>query len=212
MLPGFLLGLSTGATCLAYCSPVLVPYLLGEGKPIRQTALKLGEFLLGRLLGYLIFAGLASLAGRSLSMLTNQRELCMGLIYISLATLLAGYGLANYSVPCAGWSLRDRISRLAGRHSTLLPLLLGLFTGLNLCPPFLLAFAAATEIPTFEYSLVFFFAFFLGTSVYFLPLPFLSAFKSFSPLKSIGKLAAIVVSVYYLYSGILMILGGIAKP
>ena len=203
MLQGFLLGLSTGATCLAYCSPVLVPYLLGEGKSIRQTILTVSQFMLGRLFGYLLFAILAWLIGRYVSTLTNQSELFLGIIYILLASLLLRYGLTTPSASCAGRSLRSRIN---------LPLLMGLLTGLNLCPPFLLAFAAATETPTIEHSLLFFFAFFLGTSLYFLPLPFLGTLKNYSQLKNIGKLAAALMSVFYAYTGILMILGGIAKP
>jgi len=211
MLQGFLLGLSTGATCLAYCSPVLVPYLLGEGKSIHQTTLTLSQFMLGRLFGYLLFAVFAWLSGRYLTTLTDQSELFLGIIYILLAAILLWYALTTPSAPCALRSLHARINRLTLRHSKLLPLLMGLLTGLNLCPPFLLAFAAATETPTLEYSLLFFLTFFLGTSLYFLPLPFLGTFKRYPQLKNIGKLAAALMSVFYVYTGILMIIGGFAK-
>ena len=88
MLQGFLLGLSTGATCLAYCAPVLVPYLLGEAKSIRQTAWTLSRFMLGRLLGYLVFAVIAWLTGSWLGLLTERRETLLGSVYILLAALL----------------------------------------------------------------------------------------------------------------------------
>jgi hypothetical protein len=168
----------------------------------------LSQFLLGRLVGYLLFALFAWLASYCLSTLTDQRELLMGLIYILLASLLFWYGLTQTAAPCAGKSLRARITQLTFNHPAALPLLLGLFTGLNLCPPFLLAFAAAGETPTLTYSLLFFLSFFLGTSLFFLPVPLLGAWSNVASLKNIGKLAAAVMSLYYFYTGILMILGG----
>jgi hypothetical protein len=86
---------------------------------------------------------------------------------------------------------------------------MGLLTGLNLCPPFLLAFAAAGENPTLTHSLLFFLSFFLGTTLFFLPIPLLGACKCIPSLKIIGKLAAVVMSIYYFYTGMLMIMGGI---
>lgn len=206
MLQGFLLGLSTGTTCLAYCSPVLIPYLLGEGKAVRQTALTVSQFMLGRLAGYLLFAVAAWLANRFLTGFTAQRDLCIGSAYILLATLLLRYGLATPTSPCAGRSFGIR--RLTGQKAPLMPLLLGLVTGLNLCPPFLLAFAAAVDTPSIGSSLLFFLAFFLGTSLYFLPLPLLGTLQNLSQPKIVGRLAAVGMSIYYIYCGLLMILGG----
>jgi len=208
MLQGFLLGLSTGTTCLAYCAPVLVPYLLGEGKSIRQTAWTLSRFMLGRLLGYLLFAVIASLAGNWLGLLTERRETLLGSIYILLAALLFWYGLLQPVAPCAGSALRGRADRLAQSRPALLPLLMGLFTGLNLCPPFLLAFAAAGENATLGHSLLFFLSFFVGTALFFLPVPLLGACKNISRLKNIGRLTAAVMAVYYFYTGMLLVWGG----
>ena len=209
MMQGFLLGLSTGITCLAYCSPVLIPYLLGEGKSIRQTASTLSQFLLGRLLGYLLFAVFAWLVSYYLGTLTDRREMLMGFIYILLASFLFWYGLSQSAAPCAGRSLHARLTRMVLCHPALVPLVMGLLTGLNLCPPFLLAFAAAGENPTLTHSLLFFLSFFLGTTLFFLPIPLLGACKCIPSLKIIGKLAAAVMSIYYFYTGMLMIMGGI---
>ena len=203
MLQGFLLGLSTGATCL-----VLVPYLLGEAKSIRQTAWTLSRFMLGRLLGYLVFAVIAWLAGSWLGLLTERRETLMGPMYILMAALLLWYGMLQPVAPCAGSALHGRAARLAQKRPSLLPLLMGFFTGLNLCPPFLLAFAAAGEISTLEHSLLFFLSFFAGTALFFLPTPLLGVCKNIASLKNIGRLAAAVMSVYYFYIGILLVLGG----
>ena len=59
MMQAFLLGLSYGAVCVAYCAPVLVPYLLGEGNRTWRNYAVLLRFLAGRLLGYLLFGIMA---------------------------------------------------------------------------------------------------------------------------------------------------------
>ncbi len=46
-LDGFILGLSNGAACMAYCAPVLIPYLMGEGRGIVRNAWLTFQFLLG---------------------------------------------------------------------------------------------------------------------------------------------------------------------
>jgi hypothetical protein len=57
--------------------------------------------------------------------------------------------------------------------------------------------------------MLFFFSFFLGTSLLFVLAPFVGAFSRFSVLQIIGKMAAGLVGLYYLYSGIILLLGGI---
>lgn len=47
-MQGLLLGLANGTTCLAFCAPVLVPFLLERGETVRQNLLTLLKFLGGR--------------------------------------------------------------------------------------------------------------------------------------------------------------------
>ena len=210
-MQGFLLGLAVGPTCLAYCAPVLVPYLLGEGRGIRQNTLVLGQFLGGRLVGYLLFGLLAWIANLVLLQGSSIRELIFGAIYIVLAAALAVYGLLNPPNICAGKSLRGRLSALLTRWPALVPLALGFLTGLNLCPPFLLAVTEAANAGSAWGSVLFFCAFFLGTAVYFVPTPLLGALSRWPALKIIGKLAAVVMAAYYAYMGLILIGGGIVK-
>ena len=55
-MEGFFLGLANGTVCVAYCAPVLVPYMLGKGENTIENYNTLVKFLLGRLLGYMLFA------------------------------------------------------------------------------------------------------------------------------------------------------------
>jgi sulfite exporter TauE/SafE len=90
----------------------------------------------------------------------------------------------------------------------LFPLALGFLTGLNLCLPFMAAFAGAVGQASIAASVLFFAAFFAGTAVFFLPIPFVGAFHRVQALRTIGRFAAIFVALYYLYTGGMYILGG----
>lgn len=207
-MQGFLLGLASGASCVAYCAPALVPYLLGEGKGVRQNTVILCQFLGGRLCGYLLLAVLAWEVNRYVGAWSNGHEMFLGAVYILLAAALALYGLINPAAPCAGHLLRGRMLKVISRQSALLPFLFGFFTGLNLCPSFLLALTSASAMPALSQSLLFFLSFFFGTALYFIPVPLLGVFKNLLPFRAIGRLAAIVIAIYYLYTGIIMLTDG----
>lgn len=209
-MQGFLLGLANGATCLAYCAPVLVPYLLSEGKSTRQNMSILCQFLTGRLLGYLLFAVAAWFASSYVATLPINQELLLGMVYTILAAVMYTHSRATRpTTSCATHSLKGLTNRVTAKYPAMMPLLMGFLTGLNLCPPFLLVFTDAISTQTISQSMLYFFTFFLGTTIYFLPTPFLGILRHFPPLKSIGKMAAILMSAYYLYTGIIMLIGGI---
>jgi len=210
-MKGFLLGLANGTVCLAYCAPVIVPYLLGEGQTLYRNYLELGKFLVGRLLGYLLFAVLAwslslLVAGRS-----AYREMIFGASYILLAGLLIYYCFRKTKSFCAAEHFQGFLSGWFAANRFLLPLVMGFLTGLNLCPPFLLAFTSAVSGGSLWSSLAFFSAFFLGTSLFFIPVPILGIVKRTAVLRTIGKMAAGIIGCYYLYQGIIIFIGGIQK-
>ena len=207
-MKGFLLGLSSGGTCLAYCAPLLVPLVLGAGRPVRGSGWLLAQFLIGRLGGYLLFGVFAWWTGQRILEDPLWRSLLFGSAYVLLAVLLLYFGLAKPPVACTLGVVGVR--KGLARRPFLLPLGMGFFTGLNLCPPFLLAFAGAAYSGSLAGSLLFFAAFFLGTTLYMIPLPFLGAFHRHSAVTWIGKTAAVLMAFYYLYSGILSFAGGLA--
>jgi sulfite exporter TauE/SafE len=208
---GFLLGLANGTTCLTFCAPVLVPYLLGEGAGVRKNLLTLLQFLIGRLGGYMLF-GLAAWATGSLLLgATAGQGVLLGLVYVGLAALLLVTALrrrAPASGTCALEGARTGLQRLR-RWPGAVPVGMGLLAGLKVCPPLLLAFAGAASSSSLWGSLTLFLTFFLGTSIYFLPISFLGAFRRVAPLRTIGQFAAAIVALYYLYAGVLLVVGGL---
>ena len=214
-MQGFLLGLANGATCLAYCAPVLIPLMLGEGQKTRKNWAMLAKFLGGRLAGYLLFGLLAWCLSEMVLGASAYRNLMLGAAYVVLAVCLGIYGLskarAERPAPaaCAG-SLKGA-RKFLRQWPALLPLGLGFLTGLNLCPPFLLAFTSAAGTGSLAASLVFFLTFFVGTSLYFLPMAFVGLMSRVNALRTVGKLAAGLMALYYAYSGIIYLAGGLLQ-
>jgi sulfite exporter TauE/SafE len=129
----------------------------------------------------------------------------MGCTYFCLAGLLIYSSFKPHPGKCAAEPFRKRLSRLSGGW---LPAALGFLTGLNLCPPFLLAFSNAVAAQKLGGSILFFISFFIGTLVYFIPLPFLGLLSRNEVLGKVGKMAAVIVGAYYGYTGIIMVIGG----
>jgi sulfite exporter TauE/SafE len=210
-LDGFILGLSNGAACLATCAPVLLPYLLSKGKDIVPNYLITGQFLFGRLLGYLLFAFLAWMVNTTVLQEADLRNLIVGSAYVFFAGLLIIYGFFKKETGCQSSCNKKMYQQLSIFGPTLLPVAAGFATGLNFCPPFLLAFTGAAAQTSLIMSLLYFFSFFLGTSALFILFPFVGVFNRFAVLQIIGKMAAGIMGLYYLYSGSIMLIGGIAK-
>jgi sulfite exporter TauE/SafE len=198
---GFILGLSTGAVCLAYCGPVLLPFILGEGTTIIQNAKSVGLFLGGRLIAYILVGFLSGLLGLALIQHSLQNRFVFGIIYTILAFFMIAYGFYRFREICLGRKQPILQHRL-GKWPMAVPLAGGFVTGLNICPPFLLAITGAVETHRLSGGLVFFLLFFLGTSIYFIPMPFLGFFRRKQVLQVIGKFAAILAGLLYLYKGV----------
>jgi len=55
-------------------------------------------------------------------------------------------------------------------------------------------------------SVLFFIAFFAGTALYFLPMPFISVFRRQENFRIVGKFAAGIVGAIYLFKGIVLVI------
>jgi hypothetical protein len=100
-MEGFLLGLASGGTCLAYCAPVLVPLMLGGGQPAHASGFVLAKFHFGRLGGYLMFGFPAWWTGQKKVDDPLLRSLMLGSACVALDALLLFFGMAKNSVPGA---------------------------------------------------------------------------------------------------------------
>ena len=211
-LNGFILGLANGVTCMAACVPVLIPYLLGEGKGIVRNCGITGQFLFGRLLGYLLFAVLAWTVTSTLLRDAGSRSWVIGIAYVLFSGLLIFYGFFRKTdASCRAACHSSKFHRLLSFRPALLPVAAGFATGLSFCPPFLLAMTGAAEQTSLPSAMLFFSSFFLGTSLLFVLAPFVGVLGRFPVLQTVGKMAAGLMGLYYLYSGIILIIGGLIR-
>ncbi len=206
---GFLLGLANGVSCLTACAPILLPLVLGEGRSARQSILPVASFLCGRLVGYLIFAVLAWETGKWIRS-APYGGLAFGTIYLVLALVLAAYGFSPPNAACAAGGFRGKLAMMTQGRRAVLPAVMGLLTGLSLCPPFVAALAGATGQVSLPSSLVFFLSFFLATSLYVTPFPFAGPLGRFQAIRITGRLAAGVMGAFYFYRSLIMIYGGLS--
>jgi sulfite exporter TauE/SafE len=207
-MQGFLLGLANGTTCLASCAPVLVPFFLEKGEDVRQNLVMLLTFLGGRLGGYMLLGLLAWTAGSLLLPATSFQGLVIGMAYVGLSALLL-VAVLRRKAPAHGDCAFEGVQAKLNHWPALLPMGMGLLAGLKICPPLLLAFANAATTGTLVDSLIFFLMLFLGTSIYFIPLSSLGVLPRISELRTVGRFAAVIVALYYLYAGIPLFAGGV---
>lgn len=196
IVEGWLLGLSTGPYCLGACAPFLVPYLFAEGQGgWRANARLLGQFLLGRLIAYLLFGAVVGWLGQTLQPYLTQRLASIALALT--AALMLVYALSR-QLPrwrvCLG--VQGGLKRLR------MPFVLGLLIGINVCPPFVAGVMRLWQLGAWSYSVVFFLSFFAGTSLYLLPLLGISPFASVVRFQSIGTLSAILISLWFLVAAL----------
>jgi sulfite exporter TauE/SafE len=203
---GIILGLGTGTICLAYCGPVLIPYLFGENRNIPTNFYYVFLFLTGRLAAYIAVGFIAGTAGTLFLQPSGLKILFIGISYIVLSVLLIIYGFYQFKEVCLGKTQTKFALKYAKNRPFLVPIIGGILTGVNICPPFILAITKAAAAHNIGDSILFFLLFFLGTSVYFIPLPFIGIFKRQQVLRIIGKFASILAGLLYLYKGVLMII------
>lgn len=209
MIPyeGFVLGISTGTACLGTCGPVLIPFLMGEARTTLQNVWTTAVFLLGRLMAYLMVGMLSGIAGMTLMHQFLHKPVFIGSLFVLLGLNMLFYGFFRYKELCLGHSPRRVHHCIQTKGIRFLPFISGMLTGLNICPPFLLAVAAATETGRWTGGIVFFLFFFMGTLLFFVPLPFLGFFRKNQIVRLIGKFASLVAGFYYFYRGTILIVG-----
>lgn len=201
IIEGLLLGLSTGVACLGVCLVFFMPYLLVEGKQsVVDNLRNILFFMLGRLISYIGFAlFMGFLATRHKPM--PARFSYFSLIIISCLMLI--YALTQ--------NFRESgFCRRLIRHfsSVRMPFVLGLLLGLSPCVPFLAGVLRIWTLQSVYKSVILFFAFFLGTSVYMIPLIFTSFLNRIERVKRIGLIMAFISGAWFLFEGIL----GLMRP
>jgi sulfite exporter TauE/SafE len=198
---GVLLGLTLSPTCFGVCLPLLIPYFSSEKRPSKTNTGDLGRFLLGRLGGYLAIGALAGWVGQVWFSVRQHARILEGAGFIGVGAALLLYGLVK-SFP--HWSACRFLESLPLLKRT--PLWLGVFTGLNICPPFLAALFAAWSAGGAIKGILVFTGFFLGTSVVLLPLAAAGALAKWESWKMAARVAAVILGVWFMAQGLAVLM------
>lgn len=199
---GFALGLSTGIYCAGACAPVMLPYLVAHdgSRRTRHVARAMAQFAGGRLAAYLLVGAVGAALGAEIATAGPARRVA-GLAVIALAGLMLAYGLGR-SFPEARLCRRLSGSTPMRRF----PLLAGLLTGINVCPPFLLLLAALVTSAHVAHGVLMALAFFVGTSLFLVPLGFAGFLGAVPRLRGIAEVAALFAGLWFLASGTAMLI------
>ncbi len=186
---GFLTGLSVGVYCIGICLPVFVPLLLSQRRRLKSAFWVVLEFSLGRLLGYIFFGALIGWLGLAINSPTIHLIISLGTIV--LAVLMMAYALGFWvwgSKVCA-----TRFNRIK------IPFLLGFLTGINVCPPFLASLGYIFNLKSIGNGVIYFLMFFLGTSVYIVPIGFLYSLTSSKTFRRIAIASGFIAGFYFFF-------------
>jgi len=132
----------------------------------------------------------------------------MGTVNVLLAGALLWYAWTARHIcgPSCASSKLVKIGEKKNRR-TAGPAALGLLTGLSLCPPFVAAGVRAAELGSVNQALLFFFIFFIGTSVWFMPFISFGCIARNEAVITVARMAMALIALYYASMGIAMLIG-----
>lgn len=201
------LGLSTGFFCLGTCAPVLMAlFASSEESGLKHQLRGLTIFLTGRLIAYCLFGAASYAAGRALG------DQGMGMTaFLPLGDVLLGGVMLIHA---SGYRLPHLVScqttsRWFRKHNLLFAA--GFFTGVNLCPPFILALTQAMRSDSLLQSVAFFAVFFLTTSIYLLPFVLSGLAAKFAEMRAAARLACGMGGVWFMIHGSMLFAAWIGK-
>ena len=202
------LGLATGPVCLASCGPVVLPWMLVQPRGLATHAQQLTIFLAARLAGYLLFASAVWSTAAAMPQSWGARSWVFGAVQLGLGIGLLVYAAGPSRAHCPPAVHSEFV------HITPAPLpgpaprpgprgaaTLGFLTGINLCPPFLVASVRAAQLPNLTAALFFFLCFFVGTSVWFTPFLSLGAVRRTPAFLIVARMVALLLACWYVFSG-----------
>ncbi|MDO9578311.1 MAG: sulfite exporter TauE/SafE family protein [Candidatus Cloacimonadales bacterium] len=189
---GFSLGLTLGTTCLVTCTPIYLPYLISEDRKISKSVLTVLEISAGRFFSYLAFGTIAGYTGSQISSINRELFTAIAYILLSIYLVLSAVRTHRNEKKCSV----PKMARL-----TKSAFILGILTGINFCPSFLIALSNAIDLGGAFDGMLLFFGFFLGTSLYLFPLAFIGQLSKVKKMKVIAQIASILVAAYFIYDG-----------
>jgi sulfite exporter TauE/SafE len=200
---GFLLGLATGTACLATCGPIYAPFLMQYDRGLSKSVLALLEISAGRFLTYALVGAVAGLLGSGIPLDKKVWFTAAAYLLLSVFLIVTSFRTRKREKCCTKGPWGSLLER---------PLLLGIFTGINICPSFLIALTKAVDLSGPLAGAALFIAFFFGTSIFLLPLSFLGFFGAKKYFRSIARFSALLIGVWFITQAAVMVYNELRGP
>jgi len=201
LIQPFLLGISVGIFCFTYCVPFIAPYLVSEQRRLAKNFKIILEFIFGRLGGYILFGAIFGYLGERINNQTINLILIISLMILSIVLIFYALGFTKpKGIFCSAKYIKFREKS---------PILMGFLMGINICPPFLMSLAYVFTLHSIFRGIVYFLMFFLGTTLYFLPITFFGFLGTMKEFRLIARIAGIIVGLAFLIYGIYYIIRGL---
>ena len=192
LIEGFLLGLSTGTICLVTCTPIYLPYLLTEKRQLKKSLLAVFQISIGRFFSYAAFGAAAGFTGSKIVGIDRTFYASIAYILLSIYLVLTTVRTHKKHHSCA-IPKYTKFTRNA--------ILLGVFTGLNFCPSFLIALSKSIDLGGVLAGTLLFTGFFFGTSVFLFPLAFVGLLTKVRNMTNLARIASVIIAIWFLYTG-----------
>jgi len=201
LIQPFLLGISVGIFCFTYCVPFIGPYLVSEQRKLGKNFKIILEFIFGRLSGYILFGAIFGYLGEKISNQVVNLIMIFSLIILSVALIFYALGLLkSKGIFCSAKYTKFRKKA---------PILMGFLMGINICPPFLMSLAYVFTLHSALKGIIYFLMFFIGTTLYFLPITFFGFLGAMKEFRLIARITGIIVGLAFLIYGIYYIIRGL---
>jgi hypothetical protein len=204
MTDSFILGLSSGSACLVTCGMVMFPYIMAGASGVKRIAVDLAVFLGTRFVIYFLLSTLIWYFGQEILKNAIIKSVVPGVLYIVFAVMLVWYSISrNRKKDCPA-----RIVTTVN-NKRLIPLFLGVVNSLGFCPALLLILTKGATQSSLYQSYLAFLAFFVGSSLWFLPLPLAGKIRRKAIIETIGILATGLAGTIFIIKGITILIGGL---
>jgi hypothetical protein len=204
MLDSFILGVSSGSTCLLTCGIVIFPYLMSGTAGTRKIITDLSFFLLARFFVYFILATLAWYFGRVIFTAPVFRNYISGILYMLFSGMLVWYAVSRSRKPDCPARIVETVN-----NRKLIPVLLGVVNSLGFCPALMLILTKSATQGTIVQSYLAFLGFFAGSALYFIPVPLAGKIKKKRVFETVGILATGLAGIIFMIKGLTSLIGGI---
>jgi sulfite exporter TauE/SafE len=152
-------------------------------------------FLIGRFIGYILVGIIVGIVGN------NVHQYAKGNLF-GIISIVLGLALMYFSMQKSFPELKlCKLMKFSSSRKMFL-ILLGFFTGLNLCPPFLAAIIGATSTGTVVGSMIYFSAFFVGTVIFFPVMVFFGLLSQIDFVRNIATVCMMISGFWFVLKGL----------